>query len=130
MEARSFANWGMGKKARAEGEGEMKPAPGLKFQAWTAEDDDRLKSLIEASVSIDLIAARMERTTQGVKSRASTLGHINQTGMGWAEGEGEAMKRPPIGTSTWTEADDAKLRSLVVAGLSSREIATELIRDD
>jgi hypothetical protein len=23
MEARSFANWGMGKKARAEGEGEM-----------------------------------------------------------------------------------------------------------
>jgi hypothetical protein len=24
MEARSFANWGMGKKARAEGEGEMR----------------------------------------------------------------------------------------------------------
>jgi hypothetical protein len=38
------------------------------------------------------------------------------------------MKRPPVGTSTWTEADDAKLRSLVVAGLSSREIATELSR--
>ena len=64
----------MGKKARAEGKGKMKPAPALKFQAWTAEDDDRLKSLIEASVSIDLIAAKMERTTQGVKGRASTLG--------------------------------------------------------
>jgi type II secretory pathway component HofQ len=38
------------------------------------------------------------------------------------------MKRPPVGTSTWTEADDAKLRSLVVAGRSSREIATELSR--
>jgi hypothetical protein len=38
------------------------------------------------------------------------------------------MKRPPVGTSTWTEADDAKLRSLVVAGLSAREIAMELSR--
>jgi hypothetical protein len=38
------------------------------------------------------------------------------------------MKRPPVGTPTWTKADDAKLRSLVVAGLSSREIATELSR--
>jgi hypothetical protein len=38
------------------------------------------------------------------------------------------MKRPPVGTSTWTEADDAKLRALVIAGLSSGEIATELNR--
>jgi hypothetical protein len=52
----------------------MKPAPGLKGQVWTAEDDERLKSLIEASVSIDLIAAEMKRTTQGVKSRAHVLG--------------------------------------------------------
>jgi hypothetical protein len=52
----------------------MKPAPGLKGRAWTAEDDDRLKSLIEASVSIHLVAAKMKRTTQGVKYRASTLG--------------------------------------------------------
>ena len=34
----------------------MMPPPGLKGRAWTAEDDDRLKSLIEASVSIHLIA--------------------------------------------------------------------------
>jgi len=52
----------------------MKPAPGLKFRPWTAEDDARLKSLIEASLSFDLIAAKMKRTTQGVKSRAHALG--------------------------------------------------------
>jgi hypothetical protein len=44
-----------------------------------------------------------------------------------AEGEGEAMKLP-VGTPSWTEADDTKLRSLAVAGLSAREIATELNR--
>ena len=38
------------------------------------------------------------------------------------------MKRPPVGTSTWTQADDAKLRALVIAGLSSGEVATELNR--
>ena len=52
----------------------MKPAPGLKGRAWTAEDDERLKSLIEASVSIDLIAAKMKRTTQAIKWRANALG--------------------------------------------------------
>ena len=52
----------------------MKTGPRLKGQAWTAEDDERLKSMIEASVSIDLIAAKMKRTTQGVKSRAHALG--------------------------------------------------------
>jgi hypothetical protein len=52
----------------------MKPAPGLKFRAWTAEDDDRLKSMIEASVPTDLIAAKMKRTTEGVKYRAHVLG--------------------------------------------------------
>ena len=52
----------------------MKSAPSLKGRAWTAEDDDRLKSLIEANLSIDLIAAKMKRTTQGVKYRAHALG--------------------------------------------------------
>ena len=41
----------------------MKPAPALKHRAWTAEDDARLKSLIEANMSLDLIAAEMKRTT-------------------------------------------------------------------
>jgi hypothetical protein len=38
------------------------------------------------------------------------------------------MKPPAVGTPTWTGTDDAKLRSLAVAGLSSREIASELNR--
>jgi hypothetical protein len=41
---------------------------------WTAEDDVRLKSLIEASVSIDLVAAKMKRTIQAVKWRANARG--------------------------------------------------------
>jgi hypothetical protein len=51
----------------------MKLSPRLKSRAWTAEDDDRLKSLIEAGVSMDLIAAKMKRTTQGVRHRAGEL---------------------------------------------------------
>jgi hypothetical protein len=41
---------------------------------WTPEEDARLKTLIEANMSIHLIAAKMKRTTQAVKYRASTLG--------------------------------------------------------
>jgi hypothetical protein len=52
----------------------MKLSPRLKGQAWTAEDDACLKSLIEANVSLDIIAAKMKRTTQGVKRRAFALG--------------------------------------------------------
>jgi hypothetical protein len=52
----------------------MKPAPSLKGRSWTAEDDERLKSLIEANLSIHLVAAKMKRTTQGVKYRANALG--------------------------------------------------------
>jgi hypothetical protein len=52
----------------------MKPAPSLKGRAWTAEDDERLKSLVEANLSIHLVAAKMKRTTQGVKYRANALG--------------------------------------------------------
>ena len=52
----------------------MKHAPSLKGRSWTAEDDERLKSLIEANLSIHLVAAKMKRTTQGVKYRANALG--------------------------------------------------------
>jgi hypothetical protein len=38
------------------------------------------------------------------------------------------MKRQPAATATWTEADEAKLRSLAIASMNSREIATELNR--
>jgi hypothetical protein len=53
----------------------MKPAPRLKGRVWTADEDVRLKSLvIEANMSLDLIAAEMKRPIQGVKSRAIKLG--------------------------------------------------------
>ena len=52
----------------------MKPTPGLKGRSWTAEDDERLKSPIEAGVSIDLVAAKMKRTIQAVKWRANARG--------------------------------------------------------
>jgi hypothetical protein len=41
---------------------------------WIPVKNARLKSLIEASVSMDLIAAKMKRTTQAVKWRANALG--------------------------------------------------------
>ena len=41
---------------------------------WTPVEDARLKSLIEASVSMDLIAEKLKRTTQAVKWRANALG--------------------------------------------------------
>ena len=40
---------------------------------WTPEEDARLKSLIEANTSIDLIAAKLKRSVDGVKARASAL---------------------------------------------------------
>jgi hypothetical protein len=52
----------------------MKPAPSLKGRSWSAEDDERLKSLIEAGVSIHLVAAKMKRTIQAVKWRANARG--------------------------------------------------------
>jgi hypothetical protein len=52
----------------------MKLHPRIKGRRWTAEDDDRLKSLLESGAPLHLIAAMMERTTEGVKSRAHVLG--------------------------------------------------------
>jgi hypothetical protein len=35
---------------------------------------------------------------------------------------------PPVGTPTWTEADDQRLRSLALSGMTAREIAREIGR--
>ena len=40
---------------------------------WTPEEDARLKSLIEANTSIDLIAAKLKRSVPAIRSRASIL---------------------------------------------------------
>ena len=48
-------------------------------------------------MSTDLIAAEMKRTTLGVKSSRQRTGHINQTGMGRAEGEDGGSQFPSQG---------------------------------
>jgi hypothetical protein len=44
------------------------------------------------------------------------------------EGEWEMMDRPRVGSPTWTEADDQRLRSLALSGMTSRDIAREIGR--
>ena len=56
----------------------MKPAPGLKGQAWTAEDDARLKSMIEANMSCDLIAEKLKRSVAGAKARFKRTGQTTK----------------------------------------------------
>jgi hypothetical protein len=40
---------------------------------WTPEEEERLKSLIEANTSILLIAAKLKRSVEAVKARAIKL---------------------------------------------------------
>jgi hypothetical protein len=40
---------------------------------WTPEEDARLKSLVEANTSIHLIAAKLKRSVNAVRARASIL---------------------------------------------------------
>jgi hypothetical protein len=40
---------------------------------WTKEDDERLRSMAEANMSIYLIAAKLDRSTEGIRARAQTL---------------------------------------------------------
>ena len=40
---------------------------------WTPEEDKRLKALIETSVSLDLVAAKLQRSVSAVKNRAHVL---------------------------------------------------------
>ena len=48
---------------------------------WTPEEDARLKSLIEANTSIDLIAAKLKRSVSATRCRAAVL-HIS---MKWVQ---------------------------------------------
>jgi hypothetical protein len=71
--------------------------------------------------------------TAGRTSAAPTPSHqgpdrISRRQRRSAEGEGEMMERRRVGSPTWTEADDERLRSLAVAGMNSREIAMDLNR--
>src|ERR1700684_3384851 len=90
---------------------------------WTADERKKLDELINAGKTAPEIASALQRTPTSIYAQLQRLEIKKATrrlelGL---KGEGEA-KRPPVGTPTWTEAGDAKLRSLAVAGLSSREI--------
>src|SRR5258708_595704 len=41
---------------------------------WTGEDDARFPKLLEAGVSISVVAEKLKRTARGVKSRSPKLG--------------------------------------------------------
>ena len=40
---------------------------------WTPEEDARFKSLVEASTSVHLIAAKLKRSVYAIRTRASIL---------------------------------------------------------
>jgi protoporphyrinogen oxidase len=40
---------------------------------WTPEEDERLRSLIETSISLNLVAAKLQRSVSAVKNRAHVL---------------------------------------------------------
>jgi hypothetical protein len=40
---------------------------------WTPEEDERLKSLIETSISLNLVAAKLQRSVSAVKNRVHVL---------------------------------------------------------
>jgi hypothetical protein len=74
-------------ETRAEGEGRMMPLPRHGY-LWTAEDDERLRSLADANVSLHLVAAKLNRSTEG--SRGNTEDIIQA---GTARTQGEEMNR-------------------------------------
>jgi hypothetical protein len=40
---------------------------------WTPDEDKRLKFLIETSISLNLVAAKLQRSASAVKNRAHVL---------------------------------------------------------
>ena len=40
---------------------------------WTPEEDERLKSLIETSISLNLVAAKLQRSVSAVKNWSHVL---------------------------------------------------------
>jgi hypothetical protein len=49
---------------------------------WTPEEDERLKSLIENSISLNLVAAKLQRSVSAVKNRARVLKiSVKRTGL-------------------------------------------------
>jgi hypothetical protein len=45
-----------------------------KYQAWTPEEDNRLRTLLEGGTSIALVAVKLKRTIGATRSRATLIG--------------------------------------------------------
>jgi hypothetical protein len=54
-------------------EGEITAGPKNTKNVWTPEEDKRLISLIERSVSMHAVAAKLQRSVSAVKGRAHVL---------------------------------------------------------
>jgi hypothetical protein len=87
---------------------------------WTPEDDERLKSLIETSISLNRVAAKLQRSVSAVKNRA----HVLKISIARTETQGEEM----MGRRPWTIKDDDQLRVLAATGETSGSIAVRLKR--
>jgi hypothetical protein len=95
----------------------MKSTTANKF--WTPEDDERLKSLIENSTSLNCVAAKLQRSVSAVKNRA----HAQKISIARTVQGEEMMGRRP-----WTIQDDDQLRVLAATGETSGSIAVRLKR--
>ena len=64
-------------RSGAEGEVEIFATMATKSKTtnrfWTPEEDERLKSLIETSISLNLVASKLQRSVSAVKNRAHLL---------------------------------------------------------
>jgi hypothetical protein len=87
---------------------------------WTPEEDERLKSLMESDVSLILIAAKLKRTVEGVKTRVGKL----------------KLRRRPAPQSNiatpkrWTDEEDGRLLELKRTATPVAVIAKELKRTE
>lgn len=88
----------------------------MKVKPWTSEEDEIVKSWIQAGRPRREIAHRLGRSRDSVIGRSYRLG-LSQTG---AQGGGRA--------SSWSRADDVAIRKLIREGLTGKQIAPLLDR--
>jgi hypothetical protein len=105
---------------------------------WTPPEVAQLHELIADGVKVGLIARRLKPSPGAIHSCISSFKkalrdltldakrlslpseRLAFNHRDWVQAKGEAMKLPPVVTPAWTKADDAKLRSLALAGAPER----------
>lgn len=83
-------------------------------QPWAPEDDERIRKLVAEGRTIRIIAERLKRTPDAVRTRARILN--------------VKISNSNARNAKWSEIEDIRLRELAKAGLSSAEIAVEMNR--